>query len=249
MLAVFPIGDGDGELGVDTCQECDQARPWSPVITADGSLVIADTAHGRWLTVVGGVITTTPWPEGLTVAGPPTAIGDSGRLVVPMVDVAGDVTALVVDVSDLGSPISVTNAGDSLIATVRCHGTQMLVNGQAVENDVPLDCARVDPRFDVQPATVDIEWHGESREFTFPMGFASVLVGSAPDGTAVVEGTDTTGTASVLIRLSTAGQVGAAMLVGPNFAWNNTRQVLAGAVVQIELSGDGASLEVVRYQV
>lgn len=249
VLAVVPIGDGEGDLGLDRCQECDQTRPWSPVMMPDGSLVIADTVHHRWLVVAGEAITTVPWPEGLSVAGQPSAVGDSGLLVVPMTDAFGDISAFVVDVHDLSSPISITDVPDPLIATVLCRGPRILVNGQAVENDVPLDCARVDPRFNVQPATVDIEWHGESRVFTFPLGFASALVGSALDGTVVVEGADATGTTTVMIRLGTDGQVGAAMLVGDNFAWNNSRQVLAGAVVQIELSDDGASLEVVRYEV
>ncbi len=58
------IGSGPGQLGVEECEECDRPRPFSPVVTAGGTVLIVDWVNARVMAVDQGVVTAAPLPEG-----------------------------------------------------------------------------------------------------------------------------------------------------------------------------------------
>jgi hypothetical protein len=71
VLATYGVGDGPGQLGFESCQECEPVRPFAPIVTDDGTVFVADAFNARWQIFrddtwtsfpyrVGEVVTTTP---------------------------------------------------------------------------------------------------------------------------------------------------------------------------------------------
>lgn len=247
VLGSVPIGSAAGQAGVVECQECDPYRPWAPIVAPDGSIVLCDFVNNRWLTIVGDVVGVQPWPEGLGVIGQPRLV-EASLMVVPYYNSATQLaTALFYELPDLASPVREEPILNQFITSVKFRGKEILVNEKALDFELSEPYPVVTPSFNTKPQTLTIEWRGQSRKWIFPDGYNALLVGSAPDGTVVVEVYDPTISELVFYRFGVTGQR-ASLGIGDNFAWNDEIQVGIGRVVQIELA-ENNQIEVVEYAI
>ena len=76
------VGAGQNDLGLESeCSYC--MTPWAPLVTADGTLVIADTVNHRWVIVRDNATDVAPFPTGGEIDGQPR-LGPDGLVYAPM---------------------------------------------------------------------------------------------------------------------------------------------------------------------
>ena len=85
VLASYEVGSGDGELGFEQCQECEPLTPWAPVVTDDGTVVVADALNGRWMIHRDGAWTSLPYRDGEVVTSAPV-VGPDGLMYAMVAD-------------------------------------------------------------------------------------------------------------------------------------------------------------------
>lgn len=239
------IGTGVDQLFVDPCQECDPPRPWGPMVTSDGTIVIVDSS--RLVIVQEGVPSAVPLPEGLTMIGQPLVT--QGRLYLPTATGTPDVGELqALSVDDLRSgtyrvldtyPI----AGQPDVR-VRIEGNELQVNAAAV---VVLDGVAARPEIEFAlnhtPPTMTVTYSGQHRIWQFPPSWNA-------DGWALTDGSVVSAAQSqdlgdFYVQLLADGTAVAGISAGPNAAMDMGVQIDDDGIVQLERVGD--VLEVVHY--
>ena len=252
------LGDGERQLGVESCTECDPARPLSPVVLPDGSVVINDFVNRRWVVVSPGgeEVEITPFLSGsLPVSSP--ALGPDGAVYVlestaDSADGSSDVLRVYVGGNMAAPAREFAAQGFLSLSAITFEGSRAFVRvGDSMIEiaTLPLD---VGERADVQffpGGRVWVTWSGQTRQWNFPA--ADGAGGVSPDGR-LPDGT-------VLVFVHSPGENGAGhyVMLRPSghavqfavpavAAMNGAVQLVDNGIVQLEFDGD--ELVVTRYE-
>ena len=168
VLATYERGDGAGALGFESCQECEPVRPWAPIVTADGTLLVADAFNDRWQIHRDGAWTSLPHRPGEVVVASPV-VGHDG-LVYAMVadDLSGRSGVQVVAYDPQTMDIAATYpGGDTAYGSVDLVNDEIQVGGRVVTTiDTPLGT----PTWELvgQTGEVTLSVSGVQRRFQLP---------------------------------------------------------------------------------
>jgi hypothetical protein len=194
VLYQASVGSGELQLGLEDCGQCDPARPLSPMVTADGRVVILDAANRRWVTVTEGVPTAVPLPADLVPF--QLIMGPEDMVYVTMLPRGGGPTELVTfDSRDLGTVVSrqpVDQPG--VFPALRLDGTDIVLwLGDEPERRLPLTPAgdpplpSAKPSFDTEPKTMTVTGaDGVAREYVFDAGMSLSFPVPLRDGSVVL---------------------------------------------------------------
>ena len=270
VLATPGFGSGPGDLGVEDCQECDPARPWSPIALPfgpRGTVLIADTANRRWMLFEPEnpddasspwSATETLWPDGVIVSSQ------------PVVDQAGTVYAVVygplgsggtnayelwtLDWRDLATPLSRHPA--PLIGNLPIVLTPRLVAvGSVVVPDL-LPAMSSAPDVEATPAdlatgaptVLTVRWEQFRTTFTYEPGELVTAYGpnaSLPDLTVLVQ--QSTPDGETVDRLFLDGRVLRVQLPPSGSVFGSAFATEDG-FLRLEASADVSTWELVRYE-
>jgi hypothetical protein len=239
-LLTATIGSGELELGWDDCQECEQLRPWGPVVDTDDTIYIADVVNSRWRVVRDGTSTSIPFPDGEVVAGSPV-IGPDGLLYAPVAAELRHSSPRRVVAYDLATFREVASypIGPSTPDRLELVNGELLLGGIVVTTfDVPLGTPTIDIDHEARLVTVSLS--GTQREFHFPDEWLIDGRDAAPidDGSVVVRAlaplpADEFRFEVVLVRLWLDGTT-AAGIVNNGSTTNSAIQITSDGMVQLE---------------
>jgi hypothetical protein len=257
VLHTTTAGSGDGQLGFEECQECDPARPWGPIVTDDGTILIADFVNARRLIIIDGVTDTVPMRDDGKVTGQPLLVGD--ELFVPEANLGGttplDAWLRIYDVSDLTTPLREIDVQDINFGYVHQDGDQVVYTGtgeQAVATVPPeLAVPELTWGLNVTPNFVDVTWQGITRHWEFLPGWNLGGFGATSDGSVYLNAWPVTPAATEpapthLLRLHPDGHA-TLTTIGSTVAMNSGTQLSTDRVVLLESDPDG--IAVVSYDV
>lgn len=166
VLATYSDGDGPDQLGTEQCDECEPLRPWAPVVSADGSVFVADSVNARWQVFRDGAWTAAPYRSGETVVGSPV-IGSDGLIYALVADdVSADRTVVSYSPADLSLVETYGPASSSDWSVDLRNGVIEVGDAQIVDLGVPLG----QPTWDVdrESNTITIALSGVRRAFRLP---------------------------------------------------------------------------------
>ena len=230
------FGSADDQLGRESCSECDPSVPWGPVLASDGRLIIADNYNARWITVIDGMPTATPFAADTGLVAQPVVDGLGRLYTVESEWSPGQLTGWlrVYDVADLATPIEQYPVGAPTYSLLELVDDEVLVNRRTVAAIDGSVGSRPDVAFDVPDVTVT--WQGLRRTWQFPPT-SLVLGGDArlADGSVLVYLNDGTGGSTV--RLRPDGTATSAPFPGTASA-NGSNQVTTTDRIVLQLDGD-----------
>lgn len=272
VLATPGFGSGPGDLGVEDCQECDPARPWSPIAIPSGprgKVLIADAANGRWMmfepenpdaaTSLWSA-TETPWPDGVTVSSQPV-VDQAGTVYAMMYGPLGSGGTNAYELWTLDSHDLAAPTGRHLLASagnvpIILGLTTVSVGGQVIEGLTPSidqvsDATLVLGYEDVAavtPPKLLIDVADTSTTFIYELGEAVEWYGpnpALPDSSVLLRRSGIDG--EIVDRLFLDGRVLRIVLppVGSVFGAAFANQ---NGFVRLEVSPDGSTWEIARYE-
>ncbi|HYN34835.1 MAG TPA: hypothetical protein VES40_19580 [Ilumatobacteraceae bacterium] len=232
VLYEASVGADVDQLGLDDCRECDPARPLSPLVTADGRVVILDAANQRWVTVTDGVPTAVALPADLNVG--QMILGPGDMVYVTMSPRDGGPTELVAFESrDLSTVVSRQPVDEpSSYPAFRLDGVDIIVfpADQDAERRLPLTPAgdpplpSVTPSFDTEPKTLTVTGaDGAARVYVFDAGMSLSFPVPLRDGSVVVfsnQTGDTTPPHTIVYRLHPDGSISSVRIDGEDNSYN-----------------------------
>ncbi len=233
-------GAGDTQLGWEDCQECDPARPWSPMVSAQGTIVIADSVNGRWVLVRDGDAITVPI-DGAIVGQPVFADGFVFVALQPA-DRPEDVVVRTYDPEEMVTVLEEVDVPDVVYTVLTIDGDRLLAGATKVRGLSPYGAgAAVDPHFDSAPNTMHATWNSARRLWQFPSW--AVLPLPLADGSVFVEAE--LGGVPAFVRLFPDGTTAAGTPAAGNMSYNSQLTADQRGIVQLE--SDGTTMSVVRY--
>ncbi|MEP7112931.1 MAG: hypothetical protein ABI862_06675 [Ilumatobacteraceae bacterium] len=201
-IAALGFGSGAGQLAIESCQECDPARPWAPVQLVDGRVLIADTANGRWVVIESSPsnigsdpaslrTSEVPWPDGVNVGAQPI-VDDAGTVYTMMygrLGAGGKQAAQlwVLDPSDLATPMSTHPATSIIGLRIELTLTQVIVDGTVIDGLTPVIDARptveyiaADPLPSSGGTRLRVVWGGVTTTFEYASNETPSYFGPMP---------------------------------------------------------------------
>ncbi|MDO8363074.1 MAG: META domain-containing protein [Actinomycetota bacterium] len=242
------VGSAADQLGRDTCSECDPARPWSPLLTDGGVVIIPDTVNARWVVVDDGVVTTVPLTA--SIVGQPLLIGDT--IYVPQTE-PGSTDARIVFYSlwylqsyssGYQQPMDGVDIPDQVFTSLYLNGDTIEANGRPVVTVAPAYVgATVTYALNRQPEELTTSYKARVYRWTLPAGWWGTAIGTISDGSVVFSAGD--GTADMIIRVLPDGTYATEPMAHPGDGYNSGGTVSTMGYVRLELV-DG-QYEVARY--
>ncbi len=173
VLATYGAGDGPGDLGFESCQECEPVRPFAPVVTDDGTVFVADAFNDRWQIFRDGAWTSLPYRKGEVVTASPV-MGPDGLIYASVADDLTGRTGLRIVSYDPPTMAVVDSypGGSPAYSTVDLVNDAIEVGGQRIHTfDAPL--GRPTWNVDAQASLVTLSLSGIQRAFQLPTNWAT----------------------------------------------------------------------------
>jgi len=242
------VGSAPDQLGRETCTECDPGRPWSPLLTDRGVVIVPDTVNARWVIVKDGAITTVPLP--VSIVGQPLLVGET--VYVPQTSPGGTDVRLgtysltyLLKYDPSLQPSESIDIADEVFTQLQLDGDTILANGRpAVTGVAPAYAgATTNYEFDKNPNALTTSYGGRSYRWTLPAGWSGAAVGSLTDGSVVFSAFD--GTTEAIIRVLPDGSSATGAVPNPSDGFNSSGTVSTMGYVRLEFV-DG-HYEVARY--
>jgi hypothetical protein len=231
VLYEASVGADVDQLGLEDCRECDPAHPLSPLVTADGRVVILDAANQRWVTVTDGVPTAVPLPAGVAIG--QMILGPGDMVYVTMSPSDGGPTELVAfDSRDLGTVVSRQPVDQpSSYPALRIDGQDIILwSGDSAERRLPLPPAgdpplpSANPSFGTEPRTMKVTGaDGAARVYVFDAGMNLSFPVPLRDGSVVVfsnQTGDPTSPHTIVYRLHPDGSISSGRIDGEDNSYN-----------------------------
>lgn len=206
VLATYGVGDGPGQLGFESCQECEPVRPFAPVVTDDGTVFVADAYNDRWQVFRDSTWTSFPYRVGEVVTATPV-VGPDGLIYASVADdLAGRSGLRIVSYDPHTWDVVATYpGGNPASGSVDLVNDAIEVAGRSVHT---FDALLGVPRWNVdrQTSRVTLSLSGIQRQFRLPPGWWTNDTEVTPldDGSIVlrVDGSDGAGPPDwLLVRL------------------------------------------------
>lgn len=242
------VGSQPDQLGRETCSECDPGRPWSPLLTDRGVVIVPDTVNARWVIVKDGAITTVPLT--VSIVGQPLLVGET--VYVPQTPAGGTDVRLgtysltyLLEYDPSLQPSESIDIADEAFTQLTLDGDVILANGRpAVTGVAPAySGATTTYAFNENPNALTTTYGGRSYHWTLPAGWSGAAIGSLTDGSVVFSAFD--GTTEAIIRVLPDGSSATAVIPNSSDGFNSNGTVSTMGYVRLEFV-DG-TYEVARY--
>ena len=246
---------GVDQLGFEQCSECQAAHPAEPLVTADGTIVIADNFNKRWAILRSGNLSYIPLAPNTQWVGQPVLIG--GLIYSPEErhTASGGRNNVIAgyETSDLTNAAFVADVPELTYADpeITLNGDQVLASGiEVMKVAPPLAAPTLSLRFGETPPAVDVTWKGVTTTMTFVSGTVDVsmvtpLLQATRDGSvylvAPVSRSGTVDLGQLLVRVHPDGHATAT-----KFRGLPSGQITDQGFTQLESDGNG-HLNVVHY--
>lgn len=166
VLATYGTGDGLGELGFESCQECEPVRPFAPIVTGDGTVFVADAHNSRWQIFRDDTWTSVPYRVGEVVTATPV-VGPDGLIYASVADdLAGRAGLRIVSYDPQTMDLVESYpGGDPGYSTVDLVNDAIEVGGRSVHT---FDAKLGIPTWNVDGGRVTLSLSGIQRRFQLP---------------------------------------------------------------------------------
>ena len=173
VLTTYGTGEGPGDLGFESCQECEPVRPFAPIVTGDGTVFVADAFNDRWQIFRDGGWTSLPYRPGEVVTAAPV-VGPDGLIYASVADDLAARTGLrIVSYDPLTMDVVDSYpGGNPAVSSVDLVNDAIEVGGNRVHTfDAPL--GRPTWNVDEQAGLVTLSLSGIQRSFQLPTNWAT----------------------------------------------------------------------------
>jgi hypothetical protein len=171
VLATYGVGDGPGQLGFESCQECEPVRPFAPVVTDDGTIFVADAFNERWQIFSNGDWKALAYRTGEVVTAAPV-VGPDGLIYASVADdLAGRTGLRIVSYDPQTMDVVATYPGGSpMYFAVDLVNDAIEMGGQRIHDvEYPLGTPTWDVHWETGLVTLSLS--GVQRQFQLATGW------------------------------------------------------------------------------